>query len=150
MTMKLSKDEISARLDITEPFLMIDAFEEIVTGKTAQGTKRLNPDDWYFACHLPKSQVMPATLQIEGMLQTLVLLIYAAQDHGEHRAFITNVNVQLVSAAVPETDIDYEAELLSFRRGIAKGKVEGISNGETICRGEFTYASPHLMSLPAK
>lgn len=147
---KLNLEDIAERLDITQPFLMIDEWEETQAGTAARGVKRLEGDDWFFASHLPSEQVMPATLQIEGMLQTLVLLIYAAHPHGEHRSFITNIDVQLVSAAKPGHTVQYNAKLLSFRRGLAKGEVEGSTDGQTLCRGTFSYASPHLMTLPQR
>ncbi|MBL4603167.1 MAG: hypothetical protein JKY84_10490 [Emcibacteraceae bacterium] len=147
MTNKIFQIEISDRLDISPPFLMIDVYEEITTGERAIGTKHLKSDDWFLNCHLPKDQAMPATLQTEGMLQTLVLLIYSKEDHGDHRSFITDSKVKFKSSPEPGHDIIYEAQLLSFRRGIAKGTVVGTSNGKEICSGEFTYASPHLMVL---
>ena len=145
---KLERAEISRRLDITDPFLMIDSFEETEPGKRARATKKLSEKDWFFDCHLPRSRVMPATLQIEGMLQTMVLLIYAAADHGEHRSFVTNVDVRLVAAGIPDQTITYEATLTAFKRGIAKGEVTGSAEGSVVCRGAFTYASPHLMAIP--
>lgn len=150
MTAPLSREEISVRLDITEPFLMIDTFEMVEPGSMARATRDLAAEDWFFKCHLPASQVMPATLQIEGMLQTMVLLIYSSVDHGAHRSFITNVNVRLLSAAKPGCAMTYEARLVSFQRGIAKGEVTGTSEGKLMCRGEFSYASPHLMAAPRR
>lgn len=147
---KLAREEIAKLLDITDPFLMIDQFEIIEQGKQALATKILGKDDWYFQSHLPKSQVMPATLQIEGMLQTLVLLIYKSIEHGEHRAFINDIQVKLLAPVTPKSNIDYHATLLSTRRGITKGEVIGRSDAKMVCKGEFAYASPHLMALPVK
>lgn len=135
-------------LDIQPPYLMIDSFEIIEKGAKAKALKKLTDADWFFSCHLPKTQIMPATLQIEGMLQTLVLLIYASVEHGDQRAFITDIQVKILSAAVPEQDIEYEAELLSSKRGVSKGTVVGRSLGKVVCKGSFTYASPHLMIVP--
>lgn len=149
MTLKLNRQEISEKLDITDPFLMIDDFEEIIPGKTARAIKNLQPENWFFNCHMPKSQLMPATLQIECMLQTLVLLIYSAQEHGDNKSFIHDVKVKLFSPVKPENhNITFYATLNSFRRGIAIGEVVGKSNGIKICHGKFSYASPHLFILP--
>ncbi|MQX38210.1 3-hydroxyacyl-ACP dehydratase FabZ family protein [Roseospira navarrensis] len=148
MTASLSRAQIASRLDITDPFLMIDTFEEIEPGRRARATLALAPDAWFFGCHLPASQVMPATLQIEGMLQTLVLLIYAAQDHGVNRSYVTSVNVQLAAAGTPGQTVTFEAELSAFRRGIATGEVAAAAGGRTLSRGSFRYASPHLMAMP--
>ncbi|NVK17391.1 MAG: hypothetical protein HWE30_01705 [Methylocystaceae bacterium] len=148
MTHTIEKKDLSHLLDITDPFLMIDEFEVQDEGKTAKARKLIKNDEWFFDCHLPKERVMPATLQIEGMLQTLVSLIYLTYDHGEARAFITDINVKLLSSVFPTEDIIFEAELISHKRGITKGKVIGTCNSKTLCRGEFTYASPSLMPTP--
>lgn len=148
MTTSLPREQIAARLDITEPFLMIDTFEVLVPGRVARATRQLDADDWFFKCHLPASQVMPATLQIEGMLQTLVLLIYSSIDHGAHRSFVTDVNVRLLSTVKPGQTITYDARVVSFRRGVAKGEVTGTTDGKATCRGDFGYASPHLLAAP--
>jgi len=150
MLRTLSRDEIASWLDITDPFLMIDSFEEVEAGRRARAEKNLKSEDWFFTCHLPRSRVMPATLQIEGMLQTLVLLIYTAVDHGVNRSFVTNIDVKCLSAAEPGHTIRYDAELIDFRRGIAKGAVTGTSDGAVLCRGEFRYASPHLLAVPER
>ncbi|MBB4314666.1 3-hydroxyacyl-ACP dehydratase FabZ family protein [Roseospira marina] len=148
MPQPMSRADIASRLDITDPFLMIDTFETLEPGRRARATKELHSNAWFFACHLPALQVMPATLQLEGMLQTLVLLIYAAGDHGAHRAYVTNVKSQLSATATPGQTITFDAELSAFRRGIATGTVTTTANGVHLSRGEFRYASPHLMAAP--
>ncbi len=147
---KKTKEQISAQLDITDPFLMIDNFTLIEKGVNATASKFISPDNWFFKSHLPKSGVMPGTLQIEGMLQTLVLLIYDSFEHAEHRAFVNDMKVKLTSAITCSecTEIRYEATLLSMRRGISKGAVVGYCGNKKMCVGEFSYASPHLMVIP--
>ena len=144
----LTKNQISSALDITEPFLMISDWEEVETGKIAVGSWQLDEKDWFLKCHLPDTKAMPATLLIEGMLQTLVLLIYRSEPHGEHRSFVTGSKVRFFAAPKPGYAISYRAELQSFRRGIAKGRVTASSDGRDLCSGEFAYASPHLMGVP--
>ena len=146
MLKKYTRIEIADCLDITPPFLMIDEYIEVEVGKKAIGTKMLSSEEWSLQCHLPKMQAMPATLQTEGMLQTLVMLIYDTVPHsGEQRALVTNSTVKFLSSPIVGKIISYEAELLSFRRGIAKGKVTAFSDENVISYGEFSYASPHLM-----
>ena len=144
----LSPTEISDLLEISDPFLMIDGFDLIEEGKSGRGTKVLAEDDWYFRCHLPSVQAMPATLLIEGMLQSMVSLIYMTVDHGANRSFVTDIQTKLSSGGAPGMKMTYDAELISFRRGIAKGEVTGSSNEKLICWGAFSYASPHLMVAP--
>ena len=127
---------------------MIDCFKLSDDGSLGYGKKSLTAQDWFFNCHLQSQMVMPATLQIEGMLQTMVMLIYQTVEHGKARSFITDIDVKVLNAAKPGIDIEYEAKILRFRRGIFKGEVTGKTNESIICKGVFSYASPHLMSAP--
>ncbi len=148
MTKVIEGTFLSDALEITEPFLMIDSFRLSEDGSLGYGKKSLTAQDWFFDCHLKTQMVMPATLQIEGMLQTMVMLIYQTFEHGKARSFITDIDVKVLNAAKPGIDIEYEAKILRFRRGIFKGEVTGKSNERTICKGVFSYASPHLISAP--
>ena len=143
-------DKISALLQIEPPFLLIDTIEVNVTAQHARACRQLHPDDWFFSCHLPQQQVMPATLITEGMLQTLVTLIYSCVEHGAHRSYITHLNVQLHRGAKPGDRLEYRAQLLSNRHGIIKGRVRALVGGRLIGQGQFQYASPHLMELPVR
>ena len=77
----LNIDQIAQYLEISPPFLMIDYVKEIIPGKSAHGIKKLTENDWFFKCHMQRELVMPWTLQIEAMLQTLVLSIYTMKGH---------------------------------------------------------------------
>jgi len=150
MTQLYKNQYISKILGITEPFLMIDQFDLIKKGKSGIAIKKLSNSDWFFSCHLPKYQVMPATLLTEGMLQTMVLLIYLSYEHNDEPALVTDIKVKQFSSAKPNQEIVFDAQLKSFRRGISKGEVACTADGKLLCRGEFSYASPHLMLIPTK
>lgn len=147
--MKLSAPDISAILDIRPPFLMIDSFAQVEVGVRGHGHRELSAGDWFFDCHLPGEQVMPATLQVEAMLQTLVLLIYLNHDHGAHRAFVTRMEARAIAPVRPGDCLLLDAELQRFRRGIADGQVTGFVGNHAVCQGTFRYASPHLLPTPA-
>lgn len=145
---QFNQDELAARLGINPPFLMIDSYQEIEQGERAIATKQTSQSDWWFACHLPAQQVMPGTLLVEGMLQTLVFLIYNSNSAIRNPAFITNMKVKIHSAVKPGVVIQYTATLNKIRRGIAFGAVRADANKQMICSGEFEYAVPDLMQLP--
>ena len=144
----LSTDQIIEYLEITPPFLMIDYVQEIIPGVSAHGVKKLTKDDWFFKCHLQRELVMPGTLQIEAMLQTLVLTIYTMEGHKGKFSYISNINTKLFSKISPGNQFDIHADLLSYNRGIAKGVAVGKINDATVCQGEFTFISPHDMPRP--
>lgn len=140
----LTNAQVIEYLDIRAPFLMIDRVETIRPGEYARSVKTLEPDEWFFGCHLPSEGVMPGTLQVEAMLQTFVLMLYTMDGHKGKPAFITRMNITLRAKVKPSDTLCIEAQLASFRRGIAKGTASASANGVVVCEGEFTYASPHL------
>jgi 3-hydroxyacyl-[acyl-carrier-protein] dehydratase len=143
-----NKGEIAARLNITPPFLMIDTYQEIEPAVQAVATKNVSGTEWWFDCHLPDKKVMPGTLIVEGMLQTLVFLIYNANRSICNPALITNMKVKVRAPVKPGDSIKYIATLKKLRRGIATGEVSVESNNILVCSGEFEYAVPDLMYLP--
>ncbi len=149
MYLILDRKQISLKLDIYDPLLMIDKINIKTEDNTAKGFQLIQKDDWFFKCHLPNKPVMPAVLTIEGMLQTLALLIYNTIDHNYQKAYIVDIKTKLL-ASISELDneIIYSAKLNSHKRGISKGIVEVFSKNEKKSRGEFIYASPSLMTLP--
>jgi len=141
-------DEIINYLEITPPFLMIDHVEKIIPGKSCYAIKKLKQEDWFFNCHLEKEKLMPGVLQIEAMLQTLVLVIYTMEGHKGKLSFVTDVSTKLLSKVSPNSQLDIYADLLSYKRGIAKGFVKTKVNNIKVCEGEFTLISPHDMPVP--
>lgn len=146
--MFLTRNQISKRLNIIDPFLMIDEINIDLNSNKAVSLKNLTKEDWFYSCHMPNSPVMPATLQIEGMLQTLVILIYSISKDDVSVAYIADAKTKFHSRVFSQNFINYHAELIHDRRGIFKGEVIGKYGEEKICEGEFTYASPNLMIVP--
>lgn len=148
--MNLTRAQISDQLDIQDPFLMIDEIILDLEEKTAKSKKILNNKEWFYSCHLTKSPAMPATLQMEGMLQTMAMLIYNLIDHKFEKSYIVDSRTRFFAKVYNQPLINYQAELTSYKRGIFKGLVHGSYEGTKICEGDFTYASPSLMSLPKR
>ena len=144
----LNIDQIVEYLEIFPPFLMIDYVKNIIPGKSAHGIKKLAEDDWYFKCHMQREQILPGTLQIEAMLQTLILTIYTMEGHEDKFSYITQINTKLFTKISPGNQFDIHADLLSYKRGIASGVTVGKINNATVCQAEFTFISPHDMPLP--
>ncbi len=144
----LNIDKIGQYLEITPPFLMIDYVDEMIPGKQARGVKNLTEDDWFFKCHMQRELAMPGTLQIEAMLQTLVLTIYTLEGHAGKFSYISHIKTKLFSKVSPGNQLIIHADLLSYRRGMAKGVALGKVNDATVCQGEFTFISPHDVVHP--
>ena len=146
--MPLNKADLQDYLEISDPFLMIDIIDVINTGEYAHAIKYLSNTEWFFGCHLHSQMVMPGSLQIEAMLQTLVMTIYTLDGHKNRYSLVNTLTVKLHSRVSHGYPLGIDATLLSFKRGIAKGVAKGTVRGELVCEGEFTLISPHLLPKP--
>lgn len=140
----LNKKELENYLQISDPFLMIDVAKDIIPGKSAKSIKYLNKD-WFFDCHLKKENIMPGTLQIEAMLQTLILTLYTLEIHAGELTFVTEINTNLYSKVTNDNELCIFSELITFKRGISFGTAYGKCGTSTVCKGEFKFISPHLI-----
>ena len=146
--LSLNNDEIINLLEIKPPFLIIDRVNKIIPGKSCYAVKKLKKEDWFFKCHLEREMVMPGALLIEAMLQTLVLTIYTLEENKGGLSYVTDITTKLFSKVSPDSQLDIYADLLSYKRGIAKGIVKAKVNNKNVCQGEFKLISPHDMPTP--
>ena len=99
------------------PFLMIDVVDWVIPGKSACGYKNLTMNEWYFPQHFPGHPNMPGALQLEALAQMLTVAV--------------------------TTQI--ETEILSWRRGICRGRGIGRTNGDIACEADMTIAVPDVL-----
>ncbi len=123
---------------------MIDGVLEFNEGVSLKAYLDVPNDKWFFSCHLSDEGVMPATLIIEGMLQSMVLLIYKSFRHDANISFITKINSKILMPVKPGNNINYEANIISLKRGIFTGKISTKIDDKEIAWAEVLYASPHM------
>jgi 3-hydroxyacyl-[acyl-carrier-protein] dehydratase len=128
---------------------MIDSIRDHIPGRSATGIKALKYDDWFFRWHMQQEPAMPGTLQTEAMLQTMVMVIYAVEGHEGKPSYVTETKTRMLSRVFPGSTLVIHADLLSGKREIVKGRAEGRVNKTTVCRGEFTFISPHEVPRPS-
>jgi 3-hydroxyacyl-[acyl-carrier-protein] dehydratase len=58
-----------------DPFLLIDAVQDIRHNESAVGIKDVRPDEPYFEGHFPGEPIMPGVLIVEAMAQTAGVLV---------------------------------------------------------------------------
>ena len=76
---------------------MLDNFININPGKYGEGFKKLKKNDWYFKSHFVNEPIMPGTLQIEAMLQTIVAIVYLDKTYKFKKSLITKTSVNFFS-----------------------------------------------------
>jgi 3-hydroxyacyl-[acyl-carrier-protein] dehydratase len=128
------------------PYLMIDYVNEVIPGKSAKGYKYLTSNDWFFKCHFPGDPSMPGMLQIEALVQMFALTVLTLEGNKGKVAYLANAdNLKFSRKVLPGDKLDIETELLSWKRGVGKGKGKGYVNGAIACCADFTVTIPDIL-----
>lgn len=129
------------------PLLFIDYVTEAVPGRSAKGFKNFSFNEWYFPAHFEDEPNVPGFVQIEAMTQMfLMTFLTIPGNEGKKTAFIRVGDAGFKKKIIPGDRLDLEAELDSYRRGVAKGKVCGYVKGELACSIELTIAIPDVLN----
>lgn len=135
------------------PCLFLDYVEEAVPGKSARGFKNFTFNEWYFPAHFPDEPNVPGFIQIETLTQLfLMTFLTLPGNKGRKTGFISVENARFRKKIVPGDRLDIQAELKSYRRGLAKGTVTGFVKGVVACTIELTIAIPDILNtfIPVK
>ena len=128
------------------PYLMIDHVDEVIPGKSAKGYKNLTMNEWFFPSHFPDEPNMPGALQLESLAQMLTIAITTLPGN---KGLITNSlhvnNVRFIQRVVPGNKFCMEAQLHSWRRGIAKCSTQGIVDGKLVCEADWVFTIPDIL-----
>lgn len=134
------------------PFLMIDHVDEVVPGKYAKGHKNLTMNEWYFPVHFPDGPNMPGALQLEALAQMLTVAITTLPELEGKVTHALQHTVRYRREVLPGERLDIATEVLSWSRGICKGKGVASVNGEIACEAEMMITIPEILEqyLPKK
>jgi 3-hydroxyacyl-[acyl-carrier-protein] dehydratase len=127
------------------PFLMIDHVDEVVPGKSAKGYKNLTNNEWYFPIHFPGGPNMPGALQLEALAQMLTVAITTLPGNRGKVTHALSHTVRFRKEVVPGDQFVIETEVISWKRGIAKGKGVGYTNGEVACEADMLITIPDIL-----
>ena len=134
------------------PFLMIDHVDEIIPGVSAKGYKNLSMNEWYFPKHFPGNPNMPGALQLEALAQMLTVAITALPGMEGKVTHAMQHLVRFRKEVVPGDKFEIETEVISWKRGICKGRGVGYTNGEAACEADMLITIPEILKeyLPKK
>ena len=134
------------------PFLMIDFVEEVLPGKYAKGFKNLTYNEWYFPNHFPDNANMPGALQLEALAQMLTVAITTLPSLQGKVTHALSHTVRFKKEIKPGDKLEIFTEVISWKRGICKGKGIGSTNGEIACEAEMLITIPDILEnyLPKK
>ena len=141
--MKLNKEQILEYQQNRPPYLMIDFAEEVVPGKSAKGYKDFKEDEWFFKVHWPRDPNVPGMLQIEALVQMSALSILSLPGNKGKVMYLTSANnIKFIKKIIPNTRLDIETRIKSFKRGLAICEGIGLVKKEIVCKAEFNLILP--------
>ncbi|WP_419813555.1 3-hydroxyacyl-ACP dehydratase FabZ [Bacterioplanoides sp.] len=152
MSFSLDFEELKRYQPNRYPFLMIDYVTDVEPGKYAKGYKNLTNNEWYFPVHFPEGPNMPGALQLEAMAQMLTVAITTQEGLEGKVTHALEHRVKFKKEVQPGQQLMIEAEVISWRRGVCKGKAVGRTNGEVACEAEMLITIPDILDqyIPKK
>lgn len=145
---KYVHDEIYKIIPNRYPLMLLDSLT--VKDNMVWSEVELREDMWFFACHYPNHPIMPLSLILESMTQTFSAAFLSklggdGNEESEIPVIVSIGNIRLKESAIPGDRLKFEANLLSFRRGIAKGVCKAYKNN-----GEFPILEIEIVeALPS-
>lgn len=128
------------------PLLFIDRVTEVVPGKYAKAIKNFTFNEWFFPAHFDDEPNVPGFVQIEALTQTFLMTFLSFDEYqGEKTSFVSINNAKFKRKIVPGDTLEIYATLDSFRRGVAKGRVESFVEGEAVASMELVVAIPSVL-----
>ena len=129
------------------PCFFVDFITEALPGKYAKGFKNFTFNEWYFPAHFVDEPVVPGFILIETLTQVfLMTFLTYPENKGKKTGFVSIRDARFKSKVIPGDKLEIEAELNSFRRGLARGSAKGYINEQLACSVELEVAIPDIMN----
>ncbi len=143
MKIELNKKQILEYQNNEPPYLMIDHASEIIPGKSAEGFKHLNKDEWFFKVHWKNDPNMPGMLQIEALSQMAALSILTLPGNKKKLMYLTSANnLKFIKKVLPEKKFFIKTNIINFKRGIANCRGYAQVDNELACSADFNLVLP--------
>jgi 3-hydroxyacyl-[acyl-carrier-protein] dehydratase len=137
----LNIQEIMDILPHRQPFLLVDAIDEMEPGVRAKGRKNVTYNEPFFAGHFPSEPVMPGVLILEALAQTGAVAILSQPENKGKIAYFGGVkNARFKHKVVPGDVLTLECEIIKQKGPIGVGKAVASVNGEIAASAELTFA----------
>jgi 3-hydroxymyristoyl/3-hydroxydecanoyl-(acyl carrier protein) dehydratase len=145
----LPDERISQYIKHVPPILLVDKILEIKPGIECRTYLKLDDDKWFFKCHYPDYPVMPGSLIVEAMSQTMTMVVTSMdefnRDWGGILLLSSINNAKFKKEALPGYELIMSAKIDTFKRGIIKGNIICESEGELVCTCEMTIIIPNAI-----
>jgi 3-hydroxyacyl-[acyl-carrier-protein] dehydratase len=131
-------DEIRHILPHRYPFLLVDRVLEWGE-RRVRALKNVTNNEPFFVGHFPQRPIMPGVLILEGMAQTVGLLV--GRERPGHNGYLVGVDRARFRRPVePGDQIIYEAELERGREGFYRARVSASVDGTPVAEALVSVA----------
>jgi len=125
------------------PFLLVDRILE-ADEKRFKVLKNVTYNEPHFLGHFPDHPVMPGVLLVEAMAQAAVASL---ERHPSFQPgmipYLAGIHeARFLKPVTPGDALVLEGELLYFRRGLARARVEAKVEDRVVARAEISFAVP--------
>lgn len=128
------------------PYLFLDHVTQIQPGKFAKGYKHYTVNEWFFPVHYPTMPNVPGLLQLEALSHLAILTFLTLPGN---QGLITNSlrvnNVKFLKRITPGQTFQMEAQLHSWKRGIAKCSTQGYIEGDEVSCADWIFTIPDIL-----
>ena len=128
------------------PMLFLDKVLSCVPGERSRCVKNFTYNEWFFPTHYDDDPNAPGFVLVECLVQSfLISFLTLEKYHGLRTNFLDVKSASFRRKIVPGDVLTIDSELISFKRGVAKGKSIGFVEGELACSAEFVVCIPKIM-----
>lgn len=132
--------EIEAILPHRHPFLLIDAIDSYVPGKSAVGYKCVTFHEEFFRGHFPEEPVMPGVLIVEALAQVGAVAILSEKENRGKIAYFGGINsCKFKRKVIPGDRLKLETKIVKQKGPLGIGEAVATVNGEVAVKAELTF-----------
>lgn len=137
----LTAKEVMEIIPHRQPFMLVDAIEELEPGKKAVGRKCVSYNEPFFAGHFPQEPVMPGVLIVEALAQVGAVAILSLPENKGKIAYFGAINsAKFKGKVVPGDVLTLETEIIKSKGPIGVGSAKASVNGKVVVQAELTFA----------
>ena len=137
----LNASQIMEIIPHRQPFMLLDAVEEMEPGKRVRARKCVSYNEPFFAGHFPKEPVMPGVLIVEAMAQAgAVAVLSLPQMKGKTAYFAGIQSAKFKRKVLPGDVLELDVEIVKMKGPIGIGKGSAYVDGKLAASAEIMFA----------